>query len=67
MSYGLPQMRIINRTFLCLMMGAGMDAAIMDPLDKLLMASLRTAKMLCGEDEYCMGFITGTRSGVITS
>jgi 5-methyltetrahydrofolate--homocysteine methyltransferase len=35
-SYGLPQRHIINRAFVTLMMGAGMDSAIIDPLDSNL-------------------------------
>ena len=38
-SYGLPQRHIINRTFVTLMMKAGMDAAILDPLDKKIICS----------------------------
>ena len=66
-SYGLPQRRIVNRNFLSLMIGAGFDSAIMDPLDRVLMANLWTADMLSGNDDYCMRFINATRSGVIVS
>ncbi|MCD4720619.1 MAG: dihydropteroate synthase [Desulfobacula sp.] len=66
-SYGLPQRKIINRTFLSLMMDAGMDSAIIDPLDKKIMASIRTADMLLGHDNYCMNFLKGVRSGAIES
>ena len=64
-SYGLPQRHIINRTFVTLMMAAGMDSAILDPLDKKIMASIRTADMLLGYDSYCMEFLNGVRSGAI--
>ncbi len=64
-SYGLPQRHIINRTFVTLMMDAGMDSAILDPLDKKIMASIRTADMLLGYDSYCMKFLNGVRSGAI--
>jgi len=37
-SYGLPERRITNRTFLSMMMANGFDSAIMDPLDKDIMA-----------------------------
>lgn len=66
-SYGLPQRHIINRTFVTLMMGAGMDSAIIDPLDKKIMATIRTAGMLLGEDQFCMEFLKGVRSGAIES
>ena len=66
-SYGLPQRHIINRTFVTLMMDAGMDSAIIDPLDKKIMGAIRTADMLLGHDDYCMNFLKGVRAGIIES
>jgi len=66
-SYGLPQRKIINRTFVSLMMEAGMDSAIIDPLDQKIMATIRTGDMLLGHDEYCMNYLKGVRSGAIES
>ncbi len=66
-SYGLPQRKIINRTFVTLMMDAGMDSAIIDPLDKKIMATIRTADMLLSHDDYCMNYLKGVRSGAIES
>jgi 5-methyltetrahydrofolate--homocysteine methyltransferase len=66
-SYGLPQRKIINRTFLSLMMDAGMDSAIIDPLDKKIMATIRTADMLLSYDDFCMNYLKGVRSGAIES
>ncbi len=66
-SYGLPQRKIINRTFVTLMMDAGMDSAIIDPLDNKIMGSIRTADMLLGHDDFCMNYLKGVRSGAIES
>jgi cobalamin-dependent methionine synthase I len=66
-SYGLPQRKIINRTFITLMMGAGMDSAIIDPLDEKIMGTIKTADMLLGYDNFCMNYLTGVRSGTILS
>ena len=66
-SYGLPQRHMINRTFVALMMNAGMDSAIIDPLDKKIMAAIRTADMLLGHDQFCMEYLKGVRSGAIES
>jgi 5-methyltetrahydrofolate--homocysteine methyltransferase len=66
-SYGLPQRHIINRTFVTLMMASGMDSAIIDPLDKKIMAAIKTADMLLGHDNYCMSYLKGVRAGVIES
>ena len=66
-SYGLPQRKIINRTFISLMMEAGMDSAIVDPLDEKIMAVIKTADMLLGNDNFCMNFLKGVRAGRIAS
>ena len=51
-SYALPKRKIINRLFLNLMLASGLDGAILDPLDRHLMAVLKTTKMLLGKDEF---------------
>ncbi len=66
-SYGLPQRKIINRSFLLMMMAHGFDSAIMDPLDKDIMAVLKTGEMLKGNDDYCMNYLKAIRSGDIES
>ncbi len=66
-SYGLPQRHIINRTFVTLMMDAGMDSAIIDPLDTKIMAAIQTADMLLGNDAFCGNFLKGVRAGAIVS
>jgi cobalamin-dependent methionine synthase I len=64
-SFGLPQRKIINRTFLALMMASGLDTAILDPLDRELMAVVRAAEMLLGEDDYCARYLKAVRAGEI--
>jgi cobalamin-dependent methionine synthase I len=62
-SYGLPNRRLINRTFLAAAIARGLDSAILDPTDKQLYASLKAALMVVGKDEFCMGYITAYREG----
>jgi 5-methyltetrahydrofolate--homocysteine methyltransferase len=66
-SYGLPQRKIINRAFLTLLMSAGLDSAIIDPLDDKIMAILKTSQMLLGQDDYCMNYLKAVRAGQIVS
>ncbi len=66
-SYGLPQRKIINRTFVTLMMNVGMDSAIIDPLDEKIMATIKTGDMLLGNDSFCGNFLKGVRAGAIVS
>lgn len=56
-SFGLPERRLLNRTFLVLAMEAGLDAAICDPLDKELRAALAAASALLGRDPFLKDFL----------
>lgn len=64
-SYGLPKRSLINRTFLVAAMTAGLDAAIMDPLNRELMASLYAADAILGNDEYCIEYLGAFRDGLM--
>jgi 5-methyltetrahydrofolate--homocysteine methyltransferase len=65
-SFGLPMRKVINRNFLALCMASGLSAAILDPTDKQLMATLLSVQMLLGRDEYCGSFIEAYQSGRIS-
>ena len=65
-SYGLPMRRLVNRHFLTLAMAYGLTAAILDPTDKRIMASILTTQMLLGQDEYCANFIDAYQNQVIS-
>ena len=65
-SFGLPERKLINQVFMILTMGCGMDAAIIDPTDKRMMAIIKTAKTLLGEDNFCSEYIKAYREGKLT-
>jgi cobalamin-dependent methionine synthase I len=62
-SYGLPNRKLVNRTFLVAAIARGLDSAILDPTDKQLFGALKAALMIAGKDEFCMQYITGFREG----
>ena len=62
-SFGLPERHLINRNFLALCMSHGLSAAILDPTDRRLMATLLAIEMLLGRDEYCSNYIDGYQQG----
>jgi 5-methyltetrahydrofolate--homocysteine methyltransferase len=62
-SYGLPNRKLVNRTFLVTAIGRGLDSAILDPTDKQLFGALKAALMTVGKDEFCMQYITAFREG----
>jgi 5-methyltetrahydrofolate--homocysteine methyltransferase len=62
-SFGLPNRFLINRTFMVLCLGAGLDGAILDPLDKKMMTNILVAESLTGRDAYCMKYLKANRAG----
>jgi 5-methyltetrahydrofolate--homocysteine methyltransferase len=45
-------------------MEAGLDTAILDPLDQELKAAILITEMLLGKDNYCLNFTKAFREGV---
>jgi len=64
-SFGLPARRLINRTFLSMCALRGLSAAILDPTDSSLMATLLATEMLLGRDEYCEKYIDAYQGGFL--
>jgi 5-methyltetrahydrofolate--homocysteine methyltransferase len=62
-SFGLPARTQINRCFLILAMQAGLDSAILDPLDEDLQAAILTTELLLGKDKHCLNYIKAAKSG----
>jgi len=60
-SYGLPQRGRLNIAFLHMCIFAGLDAAIVDPLDEELMAAIKTGEVLAGKDRYCRRYMRAFR------
>jgi len=56
-SFGLPKRKLLNRYFLALSIYAGLDSAIIDPLDEGMQEAICLAEALTGRDEYCMNYI----------
>jgi 5-methyltetrahydrofolate--homocysteine methyltransferase len=63
-SFGLPSRHQINRAFLVLAMQAGLDSAILDPLDNDLVAAILTTEMLMGRDRHCLNYIRAAKKGL---
>ncbi|MFZ7113002.1 MAG: methyltetrahydrofolate cobalamin methyltransferase [Desulfatiglandales bacterium] len=64
-SYGLPQRKFLNRTFMAMAIAKGLDAAILDPMDKQMMANVLGAEALAGRDRFCMKYIGAYRSKML--
>jgi 5-methyltetrahydrofolate--homocysteine methyltransferase len=63
-SFGLPARSYINRAFLTLALQAGLDCAIIDPLDQELRAALFAADLILGRDRHCLNYTRAFRAGL---
>jgi len=61
-SYGLPQRPIIDDAFLLMLMYAGLDAVIVNPLHGSTIGSIKVGEMLLGKDAHCKEYLMAYRS-----
>ena len=64
-SYGIPARSHMNRTFLAAAAMAGLDAAILDPLDCALGQTILAINALTGADTNCAEYIKNYREGAL--
>lgn len=63
-SYGLPVRQVLNHTFMSMAIAKGLDGAIVNPLDKKMMAAIVAAEALAGKDEYCGRYLEAYRASL---
>lgn len=64
-SFGLPNRALLNRTFLTIALGAGLDASILNPLDKEMVDTISAFNVLWNNDKqskYYIGRYLGVAS-----
>ena len=76
-SFGMPNRKLVNETFIVLAVEAGIDGAIIDPVQSRIadvLARDRAAEpfvlaraMLEGEDDYCVNYLKAFRAGRLTT
>lgn len=64
-SFNLPVRKLVNLGFTVLAMNAGLDSAILDPLNRDMMGLIYATEALLGLDDYCMEYISAYREGLI--
>jgi 5-methyltetrahydrofolate--homocysteine methyltransferase len=65
-SFGLPERKFINQTFMVMAIARGLDGAIVNPLDARMMACITTAETLAGRDAYCTNYLKAYRAGKLS-
>jgi 5-methyltetrahydrofolate corrinoid/iron sulfur protein methyltransferase len=62
-SFGLPNRKYLNQTFMAMAIAKGLDGAIVNPLDKKMMNCIVAAEALAGRDAFCMKYLKAYRAG----
>ena len=64
-SYGLPMRSLINASFVVMAVQKGLDAAVINPMDRTMTAHIKTAEMLAGKDAWCEQYLNAYRNGTL--
>ena len=72
-SFGLPMRKLVNDTFIYLLLDAGVDSGIIDPIQTKIASVFNldpdsepvrlASEMLLGKDEFCVNYIRAFRQG----
>lgn len=65
-SFGLPMRSLVNRSMLAAAVFIGLDALLMDPMDKDLVSTIYAAEAVAGADRYCRGYVKAYRNGLLS-
>lgn len=60
-SFGLPNRKALNATFVAMAIAAGLPCAITNPLEPEIMTAIRAADVMMGYDENCAAWIVSQR------
>jgi cobalamin-dependent methionine synthase I len=64
-SFGLPNRPLLNRTFVAMCAGIGIDGAVLDVRNKQMMATVKAIEALREEDAYCGNYLKAHRAGLL--
>lgn len=64
-SFGLPNRALLNRTFVAMCSGLGIDGLIVDVRNQQMMATIKSIEALRGEDNFCGAYLKAHRAGLL--
>jgi cobalamin-dependent methionine synthase I len=65
-SFGLPERKLLNQTFMVMCMTAGLDGVILDPNDRRMMSLITATEVLLDLDPWCSGYLKAFRKGLLS-
>jgi cobalamin-dependent methionine synthase I len=62
-TWNLPKRSLATRTFQAMLMASDLDAVLLNPLDKELMATIIVAETMLGKDRECAAYMAAHKAG----
>ncbi len=62
-SFGLPNRALLNRVFVAMCAGIGLDGTILDVRNAQMMATVKAVRALNGVDGFCGNYLKAHRAG----
>ncbi len=64
-SFGLPERKLLNQAYMVVCAAYGLDAVILDPEDRKMMALVYASDALLDLDPYCGNYLKAYRKGIL--
>lgn len=64
-SFGLPVRPRVNQAFMHMAVAAGLDSALINPMDTQMIAAIRTAEALTNRDRHCRRYMRAAKNGIV--
>mgnify|MGYP001395050937 CR=1 FL=1 len=64
-SFGLPERKLLNQAYMVVCAAYGLDAVILDPEDKKMMALIFASEAILNHDPYCGNYLKAFREGIL--
>ena len=64
-SFGLPNRGLLNRTYLAMCMHAGLDGAVLDPVNSKIMSMIFAGEALLNKDRFTKKYLKAHRKGLL--
>ena len=65
-SFGLPERKLLNQAYMVVCTAYGLDAVILDPEDKKMMALVYATEAILNRDSYCGNYLKAYRKGILS-
>jgi 5-methyltetrahydrofolate--homocysteine methyltransferase len=62
-TWNLPKRSLATRTFQAMLMASDLDAVLLNPLDRELMATIVVAQTMLGRDKDCEAYLQAHKEG----